>query len=212
MADITRVHEAGMIWKTNTHRDHLEDFYREVPGGRDYIQGQPKASDRYSSAELAAQGLVGLYRRPTTPDEAQAAGAEEYARVTGRQKGSLPDRLGDLTPTESPVHAAQHLGRALRPNIKGIRDFSMPDIDDSPRLTDKAQREMDAQSAADKRVWQLLDIIAAEWQSDPMSVQCFDARIVVESIELVKRRKAMGDPFNPLHPDRDPYKAEKTWG
>ncbi len=75
--------QAGMIWATNTHRDHLEDFYREVPGGRAYIHSAPKETIWHTSAELAAQGLVGLYRRPTTPDEAQAAGEREYARVTG---------------------------------------------------------------------------------------------------------------------------------
>ena len=39
------------------------------------------------------------------------------------------------------------------------------------------------------RAVELLDIIAAEFQSDPMSVQCFDLRIVEEAINISKRLK-----------------------
>lgn len=67
-----------------------------------------------------------------------------------------------------------------------------------PRLTDAAYREMESCHQMDDRVWQLLDLICAEWQSDPTSVQCFDERLVREAIELVKKRKAMRDMFNPL--------------
>ena len=36
------------------------------------------------------------------------------------------------------------------------------------------------------RAAELLDIIAAEFKSDPMSVQCFDSRIVQEAIDISK--------------------------
>lgn len=37
----------------------------------------------------------------------------------------------------------------------------------------------------------LLDLISAEWQSDPMSVQCFDLRLVAKVKAVVeKHRKA----------------------
>ncbi len=68
------------------------------------------------------------------------------------------------------------------------------------RLSDKASRELAEQQTADDRVWQIMDIICAEWQTDPISVQCFDLRLVEEAIALVKKRKAMKDPFNPFHP------------
>lgn len=73
----------------------------------------------------------------------------------------------------------------------------------TPCLTDKAMREMQEQQAADDRVWQLMDLICAEFETDPMSRQCFDGRVVDEAIALVKRRKVMRDPFNPFKkPDR----------
>jgi len=40
---------------------------------------------------------------------------------------------------------------------------------------------------------QLLDLINAEWQSDPMSVQCFDSRIVERTDKLLKELKEMGE-------------------
>jgi hypothetical protein len=72
----------------------------------------------------------------------------------------------------------------------------------TPFLTDKAMRELREQHEADTRVWQLLDIIAAEFETDPMSRQCFDSRICEEAIALVKKRKRMRDPFNPFN---EPY-------
>ena len=66
------------------------------------------------------------------------------------------------------------------------------------RLKPIAFKEMCEQQYADKRVWHLMDIICAEFKSDTTSVQCFDLRIVKEAIDLVKKRKAMDDPFNPF--------------
>ena len=41
------------------------------------------------------------------------------------------------------------------------------------------------------RALALLDLITVEWRTDPMSVQCFDLRIVGEAIEIVARIKAL---------------------
>lgn len=41
------------------------------------------------------------------------------------------------------------------------------------------------------RAVELLDIISAEFKSDPKSTQCFDARIVAESIELSAKIKEL---------------------
>lgn len=38
-----------------------------------------------------------------------------------------------------------------------------------------------------KEMLTLLDLVNAEWQSDPMSVQCFDLRIVGRVDDLVKK-------------------------
>jgi hypothetical protein len=43
----------------------------------------------------------------------------------------------------------------------------------------------------DDEAWRLLDLIDAEFQSDPMSVQCFDLGIVRRVKECVARRKQM---------------------
>jgi len=39
-------------------------------------------------------------------------------------------------------------------------------------------------------VWTILNLIVAEFQSDPMSVQCFDLRIVRRAIELNAEHQA----------------------
>lgn len=38
-------------------------------------------------------------------------------------------------------------------------------------------------------VWTVLDLIVAEFESDPMSVQCFDLRIVERAKELNREHK-----------------------
>ncbi len=38
-------------------------------------------------------------------------------------------------------------------------------------------------------VWKVLDLIVAEFESDPMSVQCFDVRLVKRAIELNREHK-----------------------
>ncbi len=50
--------------------------------------------------------------------------------------------------------------------------------DPSPRLTRKAEEAMNKSFENEKEAWVLLDLINAEFQSDPMSTQCFDSRIV----------------------------------
>lgn len=67
-----------------------------------------------------------------------------------------------------------------------------------PHLTDEAFKDLCKQQDADKRVWEILDIIVAEFETDPTSVQCFDLRIVEEAKKLVRDRKKMNDPFNPF--------------
>ena len=39
-------------------------------------------------------------------------------------------------------------------------------------------------------VWVVLDLIVAEWTSDPMSVQCFDLRLVERAKELLREHQA----------------------
>lgn len=60
------------------------------------------------------------------------------------------------------------------------------------RLTPKAEREMEERFKLERRAVELLDIIAAEFSSDPMSVQCFDLRIVQEAIAVSARLKKLG--------------------
>jgi hypothetical protein len=40
-------------------------------------------------------------------------------------------------------------------------------------------------------VWTVLDLIVAEFKSDPTSTQCFDQRLVDRAIELVRERRAL---------------------
>jgi hypothetical protein len=46
------------------------------------------------------------------------------------------------------------------------------------RLRPEVEREMEVDFDNQREAFELLDLINAEFQSDPMSVQCFDLRIV----------------------------------
>ena len=37
-----------------------------------------------------------------------------------------------------------------------------------------------------RRAWRLLEMVAAEWKTEPMAVQCFDLRIVRETLKLME--------------------------
>ena len=56
-------------------------------------------------------------------------------------------------------------------------------------LTRKAIREIEEGFSNDDEAHTLLDLINAEFQSDPTSVQCFDLRIVERVKICVARRK-----------------------
>lgn len=57
------------------------------------------------------------------------------------------------------------------------------------QLTPKAIAEIETGFDLNRKAWRLLDLIVAEWESDPISVQCFDLRIVEEAKSIVRRRK-----------------------
>lgn len=56
-------------------------------------------------------------------------------------------------------------------------------------ITATHERELEAMFDNDIEAHVLLDLINAEFQSDPMSVQCFDARIVERVKQCVARHK-----------------------
>ncbi len=47
----------------------------------------------------------------------------------------------------------------------------------------------------DEECRELINIIAAEFESDPMSVQCFDKRIVDRAIEAAKNHRRYREPL-----------------
>jgi hypothetical protein len=57
----------------------------------------------------------------------------------------------------------------------------------APRLTEKAQREIEEMWELRRDAVRLLGLIASEFRTDPHSVQCFDARTVQETIEVSAR-------------------------
>jgi hypothetical protein len=66
-------------------------------------------------------------------------------------------------------------------------------------LTEKAQKEVEELWQLRREAVQILDKVVAEWQSDPMSVQCFDLRMVIRGNEVIERlrklNKVYGDNF-----------------
>lgn len=57
------------------------------------------------------------------------------------------------------------------------------------RLTAEAEQEIEQSFVNDREAHTLLDLINAEFQSDPMSVQCFDLRIVERVKQCVAKRR-----------------------
>lgn len=61
--------------------------------------------------------------------------------------------------------------------------------DDKPVFTRKYEKQLDAAFENDREAYVLLDLINAEFQSDPSSVACFDLRIVERVRLCVEKRK-----------------------
>lgn len=59
------------------------------------------------------------------------------------------------------------------------------------QMTEKAQREIEESFDNTREAHTLLDLIVAEFESDPMSVQCFDLRVVERAKACVKKRRAL---------------------
>ena len=57
------------------------------------------------------------------------------------------------------------------------------------RFTPKFERAIEASFDNDREAHALLDLIDAEFRTDPMSVQCFDLRIVDRVRRCVLQRK-----------------------
>lgn len=57
------------------------------------------------------------------------------------------------------------------------------------RLSDKAQRDIETEFHCVQRGMEILDLIVAEWTTDPTSVQCFDLRIVEEAKAIMAQYK-----------------------
>lgn len=69
------------------------------------------------------------------------------------------------------------------------------------KLTHKAEKEMEQLFALRREAIKLLDLVVAEWNSDPQSTQCFDLRIVQRSKEVIARLRAVEHDFSNF-PDR----------
>lgn len=67
--------------------------------------------------------------------------------------------------------------------------WSMP-APERPRPTPQAQRAYEERVKVREEALVLLDLIVAEWTSDPLSVQCFDLDIVKRSQYIVALAKA----------------------
>lgn len=64
----------------------------------------------------------------------------------------------------------------------------------NPYLSDKGIRQMDERIEAHIEAFKVLDLIVAEFNSDPMSVQCFDLRTVKRAQDVVERLRKV-NPF-----------------
>ena len=67
-----------------------------------------------------------------------------------------------------------------------------------PMLTKKAQSEIEEMWMCRDEGMKLLDLVAAEFESDPMSVQCLDLRIVEDIKRVAKTHRELAK-NNPLY-------------
>lgn len=58
-------------------------------------------------------------------------------------------------------------------------------------LSLRVEKAMEHGWDLDRRAWAVLQLIAYEFESDPMSVQCFDLRIVEEAKTLIREARAV---------------------
>lgn len=78
----------------------------------------------------------------------------------------------------------------LRPRRRDNHDWVSPDRPELPGYsTPVYERSVEESFNNDREAHALLDLINAEFQSDPMSVQCFDLRIVERVKQCVAKRK-----------------------
>lgn len=57
------------------------------------------------------------------------------------------------------------------------------------RLRPEVARAIERGSEIERRLVEIMDIVVAEWSSDPQSVACFDLRLVDEAKNLIKEYK-----------------------
>lgn len=55
------------------------------------------------------------------------------------------------------------------------------------QLSPKAEREMEERFSLERETLHLLGLVVMEWETDPLSVQCFDLRIVERAKFVVAR-------------------------
>jgi hypothetical protein len=63
-------------------------------------------------------------------------------------------------------------------------------------LTEKAQRQIEEKWRLQRAAVRLLGLVVAEWKSDPVSVQCFDLRIVEDAKTVIARLEKLRGPFD----------------
>lgn len=63
------------------------------------------------------------------------------------------------------------------------------------RMTHKAEAQMERRFDALREAEILIDLVAAEFRSDPMSVQCFDLRVVERVKACAETLKANPNPW-----------------
>lgn len=61
----------------------------------------------------------------------------------------------------------------------------------TPRTEIKFSKDMEDRWRAESRLLEIMDLVVAEWNTDPMSVQCFDLRIVEEAKQLCAKRRLL---------------------
>lgn len=58
-----------------------------------------------------------------------------------------------------------------------------------------AVRDLERKWKLEREAIHILKLVVAEWKSDPMSVQCFDLRIVEKGTKIIEQLDKMKEPW-----------------
>lgn len=117
----------------------------------------------------------------------EKTGEQPYIYVTSAQFNEIKLAAERMERTQNPKEVKEILAKCLQENGGTYQGEGCPMLivrnerEMMPRLTGKAEKALEKAWQLRNEAVEILKLIVLEWESDPMSAQCFDLRLVVRS-------------------------------